>query len=113
MKFGERVRELRQVNNLTGGCQFPLSAAFQELRGQSLLPIAPRSDHSVRHGLTAGPAALNIFSAASFCRARGESETETAREASVRGDKPFERPARRISRGRCDRASERLLWLSG
>ena len=39
------------------------------------------------------------------CRARGE--TETAREVSVRGDKPFERPARRISRGRHDRASER------
>ena len=51
----------------------------------------------MRHGLTAGPAALNIFSATSFCRARGESETETAREASVRGDKPFERPARRIA----------------
>ena len=62
------------------------------------MPNAPRSDHSDRHDLTVGTAALNIFSATSFCRARGESETETAREVSVRGDKPFERPARRISR---------------
>jgi len=32
------------------------------------------------------------------CDSRARGETETAREVSMRGDMPFERPARRISR---------------
>ena len=55
-----------------GGMQQTLGYADDELA--LALPIAPRSDHFDRHGLTAGPAALNIISPASWSRRNVRSE---------------------------------------